>query len=99
MIIKQYEFKYLQDVLILHKTAMEKIGAYKGDGTWDDDLRDIERHYLECNGEFLIVVENDKLVGMGAFRKISSQEAEIKRMRVAPDISRPRYWKNGFNKT
>ncbi len=30
MIIKQYENEYLQDVLHLHKTAMEKVGAYKG---------------------------------------------------------------------
>lgn len=85
MIIKQYEFKYLQDVLLLHKTAMEKVGAYKGDGPWDDDLRDIKKHYLESNGEFLIVLDDDKIVGMGAFRKISSNDAEIKRMRVAPE--------------
>lgn len=85
MIIKQYEFKYLQDVLLLHKTAMEKVGAYKGDGPWDDDLRDIKKHYLESNGEFLIVLDDDKIVGMGAFRKISSNDAEIKRMRVVPE--------------
>ena len=84
MIIKQFEIKYLQDVLILHKTAMEKVGAYKGDGPWDDDLRDIKKYYLDSNGEFLIVLDNDTLIGMGAFRKINSHDAEIKRMRVAP---------------
>jgi ribosomal protein S18 acetylase RimI-like enzyme len=85
MIIKQFELKYLHNVLLLHKTAMEKVGAYKGDGPWDDDLRDINKHYLESNGEFLIVLDDDKIVGMGAFRKISSNDAEIKRMRVAPE--------------
>lgn len=84
MIIKQYENIYLQAVLSLHKTAMEHVGAYKGDGPWDDDLRDIQKNYLDSNGEFLIVFDNDILVGMGAFRKINTQEAEIKRMRVLP---------------
>jgi hypothetical protein len=69
MILKQYENKYLQEVLHLHKTAMENVGAYKGDGPWDDDLRDIKKNYVDSNGEFLIVFDNDKLVGMGAFRK------------------------------
>jgi ribosomal protein S18 acetylase RimI-like enzyme len=85
MLIKQFEYKYLQDALHLHITAMKKVGAYKGDGPWDDDLRDIKKYYLENDGEFLIVLDNDKLVGMGAFRKITSHIAEIKRMRVAPE--------------
>lgn len=55
MIIKQFELKYLQKVLLLHKTAMEKVGACNGDGLWDDDLRDINKHYLGNIGEFLIV--------------------------------------------
>jgi hypothetical protein len=69
MILKQYENKYLQEVLHLHKTAMENVGAYRGDRPWDDDLRDIKKNYVDSNGEFLIVFDNDKLVGMGAFRK------------------------------
>lgn len=69
MIIKQYENKYLQEVLNLHKIAMEKVGAFKGDGPWDDDLRDIKKYYSDRDGEFLIVLDNDTLVGMGAFRK------------------------------
>jgi ribosomal protein S18 acetylase RimI-like enzyme len=86
MIIQQFETKYLQDVLLLHKTAMEKVGAYKGDGPWDDDLRDIDKYYLESNGEFLILLDGDKLVGMGAFRNVGAHEAEIKRMRVVPEL-------------
>jgi hypothetical protein len=43
--IKQYNKKHLRAVLLLHKSAMEQVGMYKGDGPWDDDLRDIENHY------------------------------------------------------
>jgi ribosomal protein S18 acetylase RimI-like enzyme len=65
---------------------MEHVGAYKGDGPWDDDLRDIQKYYVDSNGEFLIVFNNDTLVGMGAFRRIDTNLAEIKRMRVAPQF-------------
>jgi ribosomal protein S18 acetylase RimI-like enzyme len=84
MILQQYENKYLHEVQSLHKTAMVNVGAYKGDGPWDDDLRDIKKNYLDNNGEFLIVLDNGILVGMGAFRRITTTEAEIKRMRVLP---------------
>jgi ribosomal protein S18 acetylase RimI-like enzyme len=84
MIIKQYENRYLQQVVSLHKAAMIHAGAYKGDGPWDDDLKDIQKNYLDGDGDFLIVLDTTTLVGMGAFRRITSTEAEIKRMRVNP---------------
>jgi GNAT superfamily N-acetyltransferase len=86
MQIIQYNKKYLIEVLLLHKTAMEPVGAYKGDGPWENDLQNIEKHYLENNGTFILVLEQNKLIGMGAFRKIDEKTAEIKRMRVEPKM-------------
>lgn len=65
---------------------MQHVGAYKGDGPWDDDLRDIQNVYLHNNGEFLVGECEGCLIAMGAFRKSENGLAEIKRMRVHPDF-------------
>jgi GNAT superfamily N-acetyltransferase len=86
MHIIQYDKKYLTEILLLHKTAMEAVGAYKGDGPWDNDLQNIEKHYVENNGTFILAFEDNNLIGMGAFRRIDEKTAEIKRMRVEPKM-------------
>ena len=69
----------------LHVVAMKQVGAFKGDGPWDDDLKDIETVYLRSSGEFLVGLVDGKIVAMGAFRPTGEHEAEIKRMRVHPE--------------
>lgn len=86
MIIREYQVTDYEMVMKLHREALELIGAYKGDGPWDDDLKRIERIYDGKNGLFLVGEENGKIVAMGAFRKIGYEVAEIKRMRVSPDM-------------
>ena len=65
---------------------MQKVGAYLGDGPWDNDLHNIEDVYLHNRGEFLIGVYEGRIVAMGAFRKTTTELAEIKRMRVHSDF-------------
>jgi ribosomal protein S18 acetylase RimI-like enzyme len=72
----------------LHHLALGPTGAYFRDGIWDADLHDIQNHYLNNGGEFLVGIINAKIVAMGAFRKKSGTLAEIKRMRVNPDYQR-----------
>jgi ribosomal protein S18 acetylase RimI-like enzyme len=72
----------------LHHLALHSIGIFLSDGKWDDDLSDIENHYLNNKGEFLVGILDNKIVCMGAFRKKSDNTAEIKRMRVNPDYHR-----------
>ena len=43
---------------------------------------------MKNNGEFLVGILNNKLVAMGALKKISKDIAEIKRMRVHPNFQR-----------
>ena len=83
LFIREFGGNDLETVLDLHRKAMEKTGAYRGDGPWDDDLRDIESHYR--GGAFLIGESDGLIVSMGAYRKISATVAEIKRMRTSPD--------------
>jgi len=61
---------------------MEAVGAYKGDGPWDEDLKDIIRHYKD--GAFLVIEEDNTLIAMGAFKPSENNLAEVKRMRVLP---------------
>lgn len=61
---------------------MEQIGAYKGDGPWDDDLRNIEKSYKD--GIFVVGELKNKLVAIGAIRKIDNDTCELKRMRTEP---------------
>ena len=84
--IRKYNKNDLNQVLELHKKAMEVIGSYKGDGPWDDDLNDIEKHYNNNFGVFLVGEINNKIITMGAFRKIDHNIAEISR------TSRERLW-------
>ena len=86
--IRQYLAADNNAVRELHHLALHSIGIFLSDGKWDDDLSDIENHYLNNKGEFLVGILDNKIVCMGAFRKKSDNTAEIKRMRVNPDYHR-----------
>lgn len=84
--IRRYQSFDIDSVWELHNTALAQTGAHLGNGPWDNDLRHIEQVYLENSGEFLVGEYEDQLVAMGALKKISSERAEIKRMRVYPSV-------------
>jgi len=73
-------------VRLLHEQALRAVGAF-GDGEGlDKDLDDILGHYINKGGEFLVGTLEGKIVAMGAFRRLSDTEVELKRMRVRPDL-------------
>jgi ribosomal protein S18 acetylase RimI-like enzyme len=86
LIVREYKNTDITEVLVLYREAMEIIGAYKGDGKWDDDLKDIEGHYKNNGGIFLIGEVNNKIAAMGAVRKIDDETGEVKRMRTKPEL-------------
>ncbi len=86
MRIRRYEPEDREAVWRLHNEALDEVGAHLGNGPWDDDLYEIEGVYLEAGGEFLVGVVDGRVVAMGALRRISPGEAEIKRMRVQPAL-------------
>jgi len=57
-------------------------------GPWDDDLDAIGETYLERGGEFLVGVDGQQIVAMGALRRCDTDRAELKRMRVHPCVQR-----------
>jgi ribosomal protein S18 acetylase RimI-like enzyme len=59
----------------------------------DADLDDIEGHYLNGRGDFLLGFDGGELVAMGALRQKTETLGEIKRIRVRRDCQRQGYGK------
>jgi GNAT superfamily N-acetyltransferase len=89
--VRRYQEVDKEAVWELHNLALAPTGAHFGNGPWDEDLRDIQSHYLDNLGEFLVGVLENQIVCMGAFRRRSASMAEIKRMRVHPKYQRKGY--------
>ncbi len=83
--LRRYQPSDKEAVEYLHVYAIQQAGAYLGRGPWDNDMYEIEKAYLNNQGEFLVGEENGRFVAMGALHHTSSERAEIKRMRVHPD--------------
>jgi ribosomal protein S18 acetylase RimI-like enzyme len=88
--IRRYRKSDLNEVKNLHVFALKKTGTYRGSGDWDEDLNNIEEVYLK-GGEFIVGLVNDKIIAMGAIKKISDEVGEIKRMRTHPYFQRKGY--------
>ena len=88
MRLRRYREEDREAVLELHNLALEQAGAHLGNGPWDDDLAAIATTYLESGGEFLVGVEDARIVAMGALRPRDARRAEVRRMRVHPAVQR-----------
>ena len=91
--IRKYRKSDNNEVKNLHIMGLKQQNAYVGSGEWDKDLDNIENVYLK-NGEFVIGEIDNKIIAMGAFKKVSDKKAEIKRIRIHPD-----YQRKGFGQT
>ena len=90
--VRRYNKPDQETVRDLYIMGLKQNNAYIG-GDWDNDLGNIEEVYLK-NGDFIVGELNNKIVAMGAFKKISDNRAEIKRIRIHPD-----YQRKGFGQT
>ena len=88
LLIRRYEPGDEQAVQDLHEKVLRAVGAYAEghEEELDADLLDIGSAYLGSGGEFLVGVRGGGVVAMGALKRLSSEEAEVKRMRVAPGL-------------
>jgi GNAT superfamily N-acetyltransferase len=73
-------------MLALHRSAI--VGFTLGMSQQDDeaDLVAIEQVYLRDGGEFLIGFINERLAAMGGFKRLSDTSAELRRMRIEPEL-------------
>lgn len=69
--------------LILDYTAF--LGRDLSFQNLDDELIDLKRKYLPPNGEILVALEDDEVLGMVAYYKHDDKTCEMKRLYVKPE--------------
>ena len=72
----------------LHNFALLLAGAYGGNGPWDDDLHRVDDEYIATGGEFYVGTVGGRIVAMGGLQRLCDDRAELRRMRVHPDVQR-----------
>jgi GNAT superfamily N-acetyltransferase len=82
----RYQPEHQEAMLALHRSAID--GFVLGMSREEDevDLVAVEDIYLRGGGEFLLGFVGDRLVAMGGFKRLSDDDAELRRMRIAPDL-------------
>ena len=90
IILRQFENRDAKEVYDLHIIGLKQSDTFiddlKARENLDQDFKDVKRTYIDTGGEFLVVTIDEKIVGMGALKKIDTETAEIKRMRVEPRL-------------
>ncbi len=83
---RQYEDQDQKEVYALHIAGLKSAGTFTEDPevrkVLDQDFHRIKEEYID----FLIALIDGKIVGMGAIKDIDKNTAEIKRMRVKPEL-------------
>lgn len=72
----------------LHEESLRASGLVPLPREKNTDLDDIERVYLTPGGEFLLMEDAARVLGMAALRRLSPDVAELKRMRIHPALLR-----------
>jgi putative acetyltransferase len=72
-------YRVAQGVFQDPRPLEESIAYYKARGTLND-MDDIQQTYFENDGIFLVMTDEDQIIGTGAIRKIDSEICELKRL-------------------
>jgi len=86
MKLVRYRPEYREAIIELHHSAIG--GLVTGIDQHDEeaDLRDIEKVYFNDGGEFLVGLLEGRVIAMGGFQRVSDTSAELRRMRIQPDL-------------
>lgn len=71
-----------QPIRTLHEVGPKQMDAYVKDLQSNRDLDSIFDVYLNNEGEFLVAICNEEIIGMGGLKKVDRNTAETKRLRV-----------------
>ena len=95
--LRRFEPDDLPAVIRVHRLAMIHANAYRGPGPWEEDLERIDEVYLQPGGEFLVGLVDGQIVALGALKRTGPDRAEIKRMRVLPELQGRGYGRQVLN--
>ena len=65
--------------------VLDEYGIVADRDTTDQDLADIDQHYHQAGGAFLVLLDGDRLVGCVALARESAAACELCRMYLAAD--------------
>jgi GNAT superfamily N-acetyltransferase len=81
----RYQPDCLDQILALHRSAMDGFTTGISQHDEEADLMTIEQVYL-TRGEFLIGMLEDRVIAMGGFKRLSDTIAELRRMRIHREL-------------
>lgn len=76
---------YLSEVKTLITEYSNQLGRDLSFQNIDEELKNPEHKYTKPQGEILVVVDHDKVLGMVAYHRHSDVRCEMKRLYVRPD--------------
>jgi GNAT superfamily N-acetyltransferase len=82
----RYQSEYQEQMLELHRSAIEGFILGMSQQQDEADLTAVEEVYLRNHGEFLLGFMDERLVAMGGFMRLSDDLAELRRMRIAREL-------------
>jgi GNAT superfamily N-acetyltransferase len=86
MRLVRFQSQHQAAMIALHRTAIEGFSLGMSPEEDEADLMAIENVYLRPGGEFLLGLVDDRLIAMGGFKRLTSDAAELRRMRIARDL-------------
>ena len=82
---RQFEYEDVGAVWRLHEEALRAVATFD-EVQEDKDLLDIQANYIDNGGDFIVGLIDGEIVAMAGFRKLTETQAELKRMRVKPEL-------------
>ncbi len=82
----RYEPEYEGEMLALHRSAIAGFELGMSQQQDEADLLDLVNVYIRPGGEFLLGFIWPRLMAMGGFKRLSGNEAELRRMRIAAEV-------------
>jgi ribosomal protein S18 acetylase RimI-like enzyme len=86
--LRRYRAEDQEAVFSLHVLGLKTEGVYVDSDELNYDVRNIDSAYLQNGGDFIVGERNGEIVCIGALKKLSETDAEIRRMRVSPNFQR-----------
>lgn len=75
---------YLPEVIELIKEYSKRLGRNLSFQNIEDELKDPSHKYTAPEGELLVAIDHDKVLGMVAYHRHSDVRCEMKRLYVSP---------------
>ena len=77
--VKKIMYSVAYNIFGFDGTLDESIQHYQALGI-HQDLEDVQAHYFDNGGIFLVALDREEVIGSGALRKLDESTAELKRM-------------------